>query len=126
MPHSPRYRLGKVDRFDPSDNFSAIPFGNRKDRIYEGFIIDRTARKRTEAEKDRLVDDLRESFSQVKLLCGMLPICANCKKIRDDQGYWKQVERYLQSHAEVRFSHSCCPECDKRLYPHFYKGTPSQ
>jgi PAS domain S-box-containing protein len=100
--------------------------GPEEEWVYEGFMIDMTARKRMEAQKARLVDDLKKSISQVKMLSGMLPICANCKKIRDDQGYWKQVETYIQSHSEAKFSHSCCPECAKELYPQFYKGDPSQ
>ncbi len=100
--------------------------GPEEDWIYEGFMIDMTARKRMETEKARLVDDLKASISQVKLLSGMLPICANCKKIRDDQGYWKQVETYIQSHSEAKFSHSCCPDCAKKLYPQFFKGDPSR
>ncbi len=65
--------------------------------------------------------DLTEALSQVKQLSGFLPICASCKKIRDDQGYWRQVEEYIREHSEAEFSHSICPECAKRLYPDFYK-----
>jgi len=50
----------------------------------------------------------------------MLPICASCKKIRDDQGYWQQVESYIIQHSEAQFSHSICPECARKLYPEFY------
>ena len=60
---------------------------------------------------------LKEALEQVKLLNGLLPICASCKKIRDDKGYWKQLEYYLESHSEVQFTHSLCPECAHKLYP---------
>lgn len=63
--------------------------------------------------------DLQKALSEVKLLSGFLPICASCKKIRDDQGYWNQIESYIQQHAAVEFSHSICPDCAKKLYPQF-------
>ncbi len=55
-----------------------------------------------------------------KLLHGLLPICASCKKIRDDKGYWNQVEAFIKEHSEATFSHSVCPECAKKLYPKLY------
>lgn len=61
--------------------------------------------------------DLEEALDQVKALKGMLPICASCKKIRKDDGYWQQIESYIRDHSEAEFSHSICPECAKRLYP---------
>ena len=70
-----------------------------------------------EKEKQRLIDKLQGTLRQVKQLSGFLPICVSCKKIRDDAGYWKQVESYIKEHAEVEFSHSLCPECIQRLYP---------
>jgi phosphoserine phosphatase RsbU/P len=63
------------------------------------------------------VQELRQAFDQIKTLRGIVPICANCKKIRDDQGYWNQVEVYVRDHTEAEFSHSICPECVKILYP---------
>jgi hypothetical protein len=61
--------------------------------------------------------ELQDALDQVKLLKGLLPMCASCKSIRDDQGYWKTVERYISSHSEVKFSHGVCPSCIKKLYP---------
>ena len=78
---------------------------------------DITARKQTEAERDRLIHDLQDALANVKSLSGLLPICAGCKKIRDDKGYWSQVESYIQKHSEVRFSHGMCPDCLKKWYP---------
>ncbi len=63
---------------------------------------------------------LEEAMHKIKILRGLLPICANCKKIRDDRGYWQQVEVYLSQHAEVEFSHGICPECKAKLYPEIY------
>jgi len=67
-------------------------------------------------EREKLIGELQETMAQVKVLRGILPICANCKKIRDDKGYWKQVESYIRDHSEADFSHSICPECAKILY----------
>lgn len=78
---------------------------------------DITARKQTEAERERLVEDLQKALAKVRSLSGLLPICAGCKKIRDDKGYWSQVESYLQEHSEVTFTHSLCPDCVNKLYP---------
>jgi PAS domain S-box-containing protein len=78
---------------------------------------DITARKQTEAERDVLIHDLQEALANVKSLSGLLPICASCKKIRDDKGYWSQVESYIQKHSEARFSHGMCPDCLKKWYP---------
>ena len=60
--------------------------------------------------------EMREALSNVKTLSGLLPICASCKKIRDDKGYWKQIESYVRDHSEAEFSHGICPDCAKKLY----------
>jgi len=65
------------------------------------------------------IAELREALDQIKTLRGILPICAHCKKIRDDRGYWNRVESYLRDHTEAEFSHCVCPECMKELYPEF-------
>ncbi len=80
---------------------------------------DVTERKRAAAERERLIDELRKALGEVKTLSGLLPICANCKKIRDDGGYWTQVESYLLQKADVSFTHGICPDCMKELYPDF-------
>ncbi len=61
--------------------------------------------------------EMREALSKVKMLTGMLPICASCKKIRDDKGYWNQIEAYIRNHSEADFSHGICPDCAQKLYP---------
>jgi DNA-binding response OmpR family regulator len=64
---------------------------------------------------------LQEALNNIKTLRGLIPICANCKKIRDDEGFWKQVEIYVSEYSEAQFSHGICPDCAKKLYPTFYK-----
>jgi hypothetical protein len=65
--------------------------------------------------------ELKKALSKVNQLSGFLPICASCKKIRDDQGYWNQIETYIEHHSEAEFSHSICPECTEKLYPEISK-----
>jgi CheY-like chemotaxis protein len=74
-------------------------------------------RSKKEDEREERIRILSEALDQVKRLSGFLPICANCKRIRDDTGYWSQVEEYISAHSEVRFTHSICPECVRKLYP---------
>jgi AmiR/NasT family two-component response regulator len=69
-----------------------------------------------------LNEELQAALAKVKMLSGLLPICASCKKIRDDQGYWQQVEVYIQNHSEVEFSHGFCPDCLVKLYPDYYSS----
>jgi len=73
-------------------------------------------------ELRRLNRELSDALASVKMLSGLLPICANCKKIRDDRGYWVAVEVYIMAHTEARFSHGCCPECRQKLYPGMANG----
>jgi PAS domain S-box-containing protein len=84
-----------------------------------GVILDITERKRLEDEKGKLIIDLQNALSEVKKLSGFLPICSTCKKIRDDKGYWNEVERYIGQHSEAEFSHSICPDCMRKLYPEY-------
>jgi DNA-binding NarL/FixJ family response regulator len=65
--------------------------------------------------------ELQEALKQVKMLSGLLPICSHCKKIRDDEGYWQQVEVYIHDHSEAEFSHGICPDCMKNFYSDFYE-----
>ncbi len=73
-------------------------------------------------ELTRSNEQLKNALAEVKTLRGFIPICANCKKIRDDEGYWQQVEQYVQDRSEAQFSHSICPECEKKLYPQLHKN----
>jgi hypothetical protein len=72
-----------------------------------------------EKEREKIISDLQDALRKVKALSGLLPICASCKKIRDDKGYWNQIESYIREHSEADFSHGLCPECLQRLYPEF-------
>jgi PAS domain S-box-containing protein len=81
------------------------------------FAQDITKRKQVENEKEKLLNELREALENVKALSGLLPICASCKKIRDDKGYWNQIEHYIRTHSEAEFSHGLCPDCVNKLYP---------
>jgi CheY-like chemotaxis protein len=77
--------------------------------------------RRLNAELEARNQELQEALARVKTLRGLLPICASCKKIRDDQGYWQQVEVYLRQHSEAQFSHGICPDCAKKLYPQLFE-----
>jgi hypothetical protein len=87
--------------------------------LLESFL-DITERKQAEEERERLIGELQEALAEVKTLSGLLPICASCKSIRDDQGYWQQIEAYIRDHSEAEFSHSVCPECARKLYPEIF------
>jgi PAS domain S-box-containing protein len=84
-----------------------------------GTHSDITERKEHESEREKLISELNVALANVKKLSGLLPICSHCKKIRDDKGYWNQIESYIHRHSEADFSHSICPECAKKHYPDF-------
>ena len=86
-----------------------------------GLSFDITDRKAAELDHERLIAELRDALTQVKTLSGFLPICASCKNIRDDAGYWQQIEAYLGKHSDLEFTHGICPECLEKLYPDFAK-----
>jgi len=73
-------------------------------------------RKEAETKKETLIFDLQNNLKEIKTLKGLLPICAHCKKIRDDKGYWNQLESYIENYSDAAFSHSMCPECSEELY----------
>ena len=77
-------------------------------------VLERTA------ELEKTNQELTDAVSHVKTLSGMLPICASCKKIRNDTGYWEQIEQYIGKHSEALFTHAICPDCGKKLYPEHY------
>jgi PAS domain S-box-containing protein len=87
-------------------------------------VLDVTDRHQAEAERERLIQELQTALAKVKLLSGLLPICASCKNIRDNQGYWEQVEAYIASHSEATFTHGLCPECIHKLYPELDDRVP--
>ncbi len=73
-------------------------------------------RERLKKKQEDLIRELRNAMDKVKTLSGLLPICVSCKKIRDDKGYWTQLERYIRDHSEAEFTHGFCPDCVKKLY----------
>jgi PAS domain S-box-containing protein len=95
---------------------SGVPVFNAKGIFcgYRGIDRNITERKKLEQERERLFAELKESIANVKTLRGMLPICANCKKIRDDKGYWQEVASYITLHSGVLFTHGLCPACAER------------
>jgi PAS domain S-box-containing protein len=86
---------------------------------FRGIVRDITERKLAEEEREKLIHEIQDALAQIKKLSGLLPICASCKKIRDDKGYWNQIESYIRDHSEAEFSHGICPDCMKKLYPDF-------
>lgn len=82
-------------------------------------IRDVTEKKTAEMEREKLIEELQKALNEIKTLKGIVPICSSCKKIRDDKGYWNQIENYIRAHSEAEFSHGICPDCAKELYPEF-------
>ena len=79
-------------------------------------FIDITKRKEIENDREELIKKLQHALDTIKVLRGIIPICASCKKIRDDKGFWNHLETYIKNHSEAVFSHGICPECSKKLY----------
>jgi PAS domain S-box-containing protein len=82
-------------------------------------FIDITERKQAEAEREKLIIELQHALAEVKTLSGLLPICASCKKIRDDKGYWNSLEAYLMKHSIAQFTHGICPDCAAKYFPDY-------
>jgi sigma-B regulation protein RsbU (phosphoserine phosphatase) len=82
---------------------------------------DITQRKKADAEREKLINELQVALADVKTLSGLIPICSSCKKIRDDQGYWNILESYIMKHSDARFTHGMCPECMAKFYPDIMK-----
>lgn len=87
---------------------------------------DISQQKEEEKERQDIINRLQEALSKVKLLSGIIPICASCKKIRDDKGYWNQVESYIRDHSNAEFSHGICPDCAHELYPELFDNGKSE
>ena len=113
------FRSKKIKAYDDRD----LRLGERIADQIAGAIANAqlfTERKRAEGEREKLILTLQKALSEVKALSGLLPICSSCKKIRDDKGYWNQIEAYIRDHSEANFSHSICPECAQKLYPELF------
>jgi len=85
-------------------------------------LHDVTDRKNADTERERLIAELQDALEEVRTLSGLLPICASCKRIRDDDGYWRQLEEYLSEHSNAEFTHGICPDCIARLYAELLDG----
>jgi hypothetical protein len=81
-------------------------------------------RKKMEQKRDDALLEKEKALDDLKILKGLLPICASCKQIRDDKGHWTQLEHYIHEHSEAEFSHGLCPECARKLYPDLYTHEP--
>jgi hypothetical protein len=100
---------------------SAMPIKDAEGKVLGAIIVnqDITEKRRLEKERESLIAKLEKALAQVRTLSGLLPICASCKRIRDDKGAWNPVETYIRERTDTEFSHGLCPECVKRLYPEF-------
>jgi hypothetical protein len=82
-------------------------------------FADISKRKAFEIDREKLIKKLQDALDTIKTLRSIIPICASCKKIRDDKGYWNQIESYIKDHSNADFTHGICPECSKKLYSEF-------
>jgi PAS domain S-box-containing protein len=115
--HFETVRRTRDDRLVPV-SLSISPLHDASGTIIGASSIGRdiTERRKAEAERERLVGELQTALAKVKTLRGLLPICASCKKIRDDKGYWNQIEFYIRDRSEASFTHGICPGCAQLLY----------
>ena len=90
------------------------------EKVLYSIIHDISERRRIEQERENLIEKLEQALAEIKTLRRILPICATCKKIRDDTGYWNQIETYMRTHSEVEFTHGICPECEGKFYSSLY------
>ena len=99
--------------------FDASPVYDRAGQVVAAIetLQDITELKRIEEERERLNTELQDAMSKIKTLRGLIPICAGCKRIRDDKGYWNQLEQYVEDHSDASFSHGLCPECFRKFFP---------
>jgi PAS domain S-box-containing protein len=127
---SARVEMGIYNPVDESYRWvevTAIPYFRHGETVPNAIhttFDDVPERRRAEAEHERLVQELEDALASLKILRGFIPICASCKKIRNDSGYWQQLEVYMRDHSEAQFSHGVCPECMTRLYPEFADDDP--
>ncbi len=89
---------------------------------FESILLERSVRyaierKRWDKNREQLIKELKDALARIKVLSGMLPICAHCKNIRNDKGYWETLETYLRQHTEADFTHGICPDCIRKMYP---------
>jgi len=85
-------------------------------------FVDITKHKQLDQEREQLIQRLQDALNKIKVLRGLIPICASCKSIRDDKGFWHKVEEYIRDHSDAQLTHGVCPACARKLYPEFYKA----
>jgi PAS domain S-box-containing protein len=102
---------------------TASPIKDARNNVIGASAISRdiTERMRAETERERLIKELQDALAEVKTLRGILPICMTCKKIRDDEGAWRQLEAYISEHTDANFSHGMCEPCAQNIYPEIYE-----
>ncbi len=115
-------RLLRLDGSGIDVEMAGLSFTQGGETAFQIIIRDITDRKRSEAERDQLIHDLESALHKVKTLCGLVPICSSCKKIRDDKGYWNHLETYIEEHSNAEFTHGFCPECAEHLYQGCYRA----
>lgn len=104
---------------------TSVPVFNPQGELtaYDGLITDISELEFAVAEENRQIAELTSALAMIKTLHSLLPICCSCKKIRDDHGYWQEIEAYIGGHyPDIAFTHGICPDCSKRLYPEYRKG----
>jgi len=118
-PYKVQYRIIMPDKSERIVHEEALIERDAKGKPIKitGIIQDITKRKQGEIEREKLIQKLQAALDNVKILKGLLPICMHCKKIRDEKGYWKRIEAYIQENSEAEFSHSICRDCAKEHYP---------
>jgi|GEM_PF-3456895 len=103
---------------------TSVPVLDPQGRLvaYDGLVVDISEREFAEAEQAHQIAELTAALAMVKTLHSLLPICCSCKKIRDDKGYWQQIEAYIAGHySSIAFTHGICPDCARNLYPQYYQ-----
>lgn len=105
---------------------TSIPVFDSQGKLiaYNGLVVDISNIEFADVEQKHQITELTTALAMVKALHSLLPICSSCKKIRDDKGYWQQIDAYIAGHfSTIEFTHGICPDCAKRLYPQYYKDT---
>lgn len=121
-------RIHKMERTVPTDKgtkhleITASPLKDSRGKVKAGIEVvrDITGRKLLEAEREELIGELREALAKIKTLKGLIPVCAWCRKVRDDKGYWDELENYIRENSEASFTHGICPGCLKETSPDIY------
>jgi DNA-binding NarL/FixJ family response regulator len=120
----PRTPIVVLTSLEDQEYASQLVISGAQDYLVKGQIDSRNLYRtiRHAIERQQLVLELQEALAEVKTLSGMLPICSACKKIRDDKGYWTQIEQYIAKRSGAQFTHGICPDCARHLYAELYEN----